>query len=392
MVSRRDARLIEVAEVVLSSRESLGARQNNPGVTFPKNMWYVAFWSADLEDHELHPRRILGEPIVFFRSKSGDVVALEDTCPHRFAPLSLGKVVDGDRIECAYHGLRFDRSGSCVFNPHTDHKIPPSANARAYPVVEKYSLVWIWMGSGVPDSETIPEYECLDTARPEHISTRNYMTIAADYRLIVDNLLDLSHVPFLHPGVLTGTVEDEIDVTQEGDNVTIARWSYNVPVPSLTNMMFRNDGKNVDSWLLMHWRPAGCMILDTGIREPGTPKEAGTGYYGLHMLTPETATSTHYHFAAVRFNAPPRSIEEDLEIREKISVGRKYAFEAQDAPVIEAQQRRMDEIGYRRPALLAIDVGAVRVQRVLARLIAAEGVASSRNGEAAVERSVARVV
>jgi vanillate O-demethylase monooxygenase subunit len=344
---------------------------DNPA-TFPKNMWYVAFWSGDLDGGALHPRRILGEPIVFFRSQSGAVIALEDTCPHRFAPLSLGKIVDGERIECAYHGLRFDGTGACVFNPHTDHKIPPAAHVRSYPVVEKYSLVWIWMGAGVPDEDAIPEYECLDTARPEHISTRNYMTIAADYRLIVDNLLDLSHVPFLHAGVLTGTVDDAIEVTQDGDNVTIARWSYDVPVPSLTNMMFRNDGKNVDSWLLMHWRPVGCMILDTGIREPGTAKEDGTGYFGLHMLTPETATTTHYHFAAVRFNAPPRSLEEDLAIREKVSVGRKYAFEAQDAPVIEAQQARMNEIGDRRPALLAVDAGAIRVQRVIAKLIAAE--------------------
>ena len=347
---------------------------------WPKDMWYVAFWSADLKEGELRARRVLGEPIVFYRPQDGGVVALEDTCPHRFAPLSLGKVVESDRVECAYHGLRFDRTGACVFNPHTDHKIPPSAKVRSFPVVEKYSMVWIWMGDGVPDAEAIPDYACLDTARPEHISTCNYMTIAADYRLIVDNLLDLSHVPFLHAGVLTGTVDDEIEVTQDGDNVTIARWSYDVPVPSLTNMMFRNDGKNVDSWLLMHWRPPCYMLLDTGVREPGTTKESGTGYYGLHMLTPETETSTHYHFSAVRFTPPPRSLEEDLKIRETVSVGRKYAFEAQDAPVIEAQQRRVNEIGDRRPALLAVDAGAVRVQRVLSRLIAAEHEAPAPNG------------
>jgi vanillate O-demethylase monooxygenase subunit len=352
-------------------------------------MWYVAFWSNDLDDGGLHARRVLNEPIVFFRAASGEVVALEDTCPHRFAPLSLGKVVDGERIACAYHGLQFDRAGACVFNPHTDHKIPPAATVRSYTVVERYSLVWIWMGADVPDRDAIPDYECLDTARPEHVSTRNYMTIAADYRLIVDNLLDLSHVPFLHAGVLTGTVNDAIEVTQDGNTVTIARWSYDVPVPSLTNMMFRNDGKNVDSWLLMHWRPVGCMILDTGVREPGTAKEDGTGYFGLHMLTPETATTTHYHFAAVRFNAPPRTLEEDLAIRDTISVGRKYAFEAQDAPVIEAQQRRMNEIGDRRPALFAVDAGAVRVQRVIASLIAAEADAPSRAPVAPAERAVA---
>jgi vanillate O-demethylase monooxygenase subunit len=339
---------------------------------WPKNSWYVAFWSDDVKGREPYARRILGEPIVFYRAESGEIIGLEDTCPHRFAPLSLGKVTGSDRIACAYHGLQFDRTGACVLNPHTDHKIPPAAHVRAYQVVEKYSLVWVWMGANAGDPATIPDYSCLDEARPEHISTRNYMTIKADYRLIVDNLLDLSHVPFLHAGVLTGTVDDQINVTQDGDEITIARWSYDVPVPSLTNMMFRADGKNVDSWLLMKWISPSYMILDTGVREPGTAKESGTGYFGLHLLTPESEQSTHYHFAAVRFTVPPRSLEEDLKIRETVSVGRKYAFEAQDAPVIEAQQARMNEIGNRRPALLEVDAGAVRVQRTLAKIIAAE--------------------
>ena len=337
---------------------------------WPKNAWYVAFWSENLTGGELRARTILNEPIVFFRSSTGDVVALEDTCPHRFAPLSLGKIVDGDQIMCAYHGLQFDRSGRCVHNPHNDHRIPSTAVTKSYIVAEKHSMVWVWMGSGVADTDLIPEYECLDVTRPEHISTRNYMTIAADYRLIVDNLLDLSHVPFLHAGVLTGTVDDDVNVTQTGTTVTIARWSYDVPVPSLTNMLFKQDGKNVDSWLEMHWRPPSYMLLDTGVREPGTAKEDGTGYYGLHMLTPETETTTHYHFAAVRFTVRPRPLEEDLEIREKISAMRKYAFEVQDAPVIEAQQKRMEQIGNRRPAYLAVDAGAIRVQRELAKMIA----------------------
>jgi hypothetical protein len=128
---------------------------------------------------------------------------------------------------------------------------------------------------------------------------------------------------------------------------------------------------------LMHWRPPCYMLLDTGIREPGTAKESGTGYFGLHILTPESEQSTHYHYGAVRFTVPPRTLEEDLKIRETISVGRKYAFEAQDAPVIEAQQARMNELGNRRLALLEVDAGAVRVQRVLAKLVAEEQTATA---------------
>jgi phenylpropionate dioxygenase-like ring-hydroxylating dioxygenase large terminal subunit len=335
---------------------------------FVRNAWYVAFWSADLGAGALLARTILEEPIVFLRDAAGQVVALEDMCPHRFAPLSRGHLIDGDILECGYHGLRFDRTGSCVYNPHGDHKIPPSAKVRSYPVVERYSLAWIWMGEGEGDVNGIPDYRLLDDADPLHISVRDYMTIDAGYEIITNNLLDLSHVPFLHGGVLSGSVGDAVSVSQTGDHVMISRWAHDVAVPSLFDTLFRADGKNVDCWTEMYWMPVGCMILDTGVREPGSEKASGTGYFGLHLLTPENRHSTHYHFAAVRFNVQPRSREEDLALRETISVARRFAFAEQDKPMIEAQQRRMDAQPGRRPALFSVDAGATRVQRVLDKL------------------------
>ncbi len=344
------------------------------GEPFIRNAWYVAFWSADLQAGALLARTILEEPIVFFRDAAGQAVALEDVCPHRFAPLSRGHLVAGDVLECGYHGLRFDRSGLCVYNPHGDHKLPPAAIARAYRVVERYSLAWIWMGAGDGDASDIPDYHLLDDADPLHISVRDYMTIAADYEIITNNLLDLSHVPFLHGGVLSGSVGDAVDVSQIGNHVMISRWAYDVTVPTLFDALFRADGKNVDSWTEMHWMPVGCMILDTGVRAPGSAKASGTGYLGLHILTPESRRSTHYHFAAVRFNVQPRSREDDLAIREKISATRRFAFAEQDKPMIEAQQRRADDRPGRRPALFSVDAGATRVQRVLTKLQSAEAV------------------
>jgi vanillate O-demethylase monooxygenase subunit len=333
-----------------------------------RNAWYVAFWSADLQAGALLARTILEEPIVFFRDAAGQAAGLEDMCPHRFAPLSRGHLIDGDLLECAYHGLRFDRTGSCVYNPHGDHKIPPAAKARTYRVVERYSLAWIWMGAGDGDVNDIPDYHLLDDADPLHVSVRDYMTIDADYEIITNNLLDLSHVPFLHGGVLSGSVGDAVDVSQIGNHVLISRWSYDVTVPTLFDALFRADGKNVDSWTEMHWMPVGCMILDTGVRAPGSEKASGTGYFGLHLLTPENQRSTHYHFAAVRFNVQPRSREDDLAICEAISTARRFAFAEQDKPVIEAQQQRMDTRPGRRPALFSVDAGATRVQRVLDKL------------------------
>lgn len=342
---------------------------------FVRNAWYGAFWSSDIESGTLRARTILDEPLVFFRTSAGQVAALEDLCPHRFAPLSLGHVVADGLLECGYHGLRFNGAGSCVYNPHGDHKIPPTEKARSYPVVEKHSLIWIWMGDGEPDLAAVPDYHQFDSADPAHVTKGDYIKLAADYRLITDNLLDLSHVPFLHGGLLGDptTVVADVAVTQEGNSVTQSRWSYNVPVASLFDMLFRNDGKPVDFWMIMNWKPTGCMLLDVGVREPGSPKESGTGYFAVHILTPETATSTHYHFAAIRFNAQPRSVAEDLEIRDKLGAGRRYAFEVQDGPMVEAQQLRVLRQGAtRRPALLSVDAGPVRVQRVLTGLIAKE--------------------
>jgi vanillate O-demethylase monooxygenase subunit len=342
---------------------------------YARNVWYVAFWSSDLETGVLRSRTILGEPIVFFRNASGEVTALEDMCPHRFAPLSIGKMVDGDRLQCGYHGLTYDRAGVCVFNPHGDHKIPPAARVRPYPVVEKHSIVWIWMGEAAPNAAAIPDYSQIDGVDEIYISKRDHMMIDADYRLITDNLIDLSHVPFLHGGLLGDekSVVSDVTVTQDGTTVTQSRWSYDVPVATMFDMLFRGDGKPIDSWLIMHWRPAGNMILDVGVCEPGAPKESGTGYYGVHILTPETPTTTHYHFVAVRFNPVARTRDEDLALREKITEGRRYAFEIQDKPVLEAQQRRVDGIGAgRRPALLSVDAGPVRAQKVLTSIIAAD--------------------
>jgi vanillate O-demethylase monooxygenase subunit len=206
------------------------------------------------------------------------------------------------------------------------------------------------------------------------------MMIDADYRLITDNLIDLSHVPFLHGGLLgdAKSVVSDVTVNQSGTTVTQTRWSYNVPVPSMFDMLFRADGKPIDSWLIMHWRPAGNMILDVGVCEPGAAKETGTGYYGVHILTPETPTTTHYHFVAVRFNPVARSRDEDLALREKISEGRRFAFEVQDKPVLEVQQRRATGIGAtRRPVLLSVDAGPVRVQKVLRAIIAADATVSA---------------
>jgi phenylpropionate dioxygenase-like ring-hydroxylating dioxygenase large terminal subunit len=96
-----------------------------------RNAWYVAAWSDEVGDGQLVPRTIMDEPIVLYRKADGAMAAIEDRCAHRFAPLSMGKIVGGDRIQCPYHGLEYDGSGACVRNPHGTRNIPPRARVKS---------------------------------------------------------------------------------------------------------------------------------------------------------------------------------------------------------------------------------------------------------------------
>ncbi len=341
---------------------------------FLRNTWYVAMWSADLEPGRLVARTLLNEALVFFRNARGAAIAMADRCPHRLAPLSRGELLDDGTVKCGYHGLRFNEHGSCVYNPHGNHVIPPAAVADTYPVVEKHSLIWIWLGNEVPRPEDIPDFSVLDSADPAMVSKRDFLTMSSGYEIISDNLMDLSHVCFLHDGLLGNeqAIEAETSVEQKGSTVTATRIARNVPVPAMFDLMFHQDGEAVDYWLIMRSDVPSYFLLDTGVCEPGALKNTGSGIFGIHLLTPETATTTHYHFAAVRQNPPKRTIEDELAIREKLSAMRRFAFEEQDEPMLEAQQQRLLQNPDVRPVLLAIDAGPVRTQKIVRMLIDAE--------------------
>ncbi len=338
-----------------------------------KNCWYVAAWDEQLENEKLLARTLLGRPIVIFRAPDGSPQAIEDRCPHRSAPLSLGKLTPTGSIRCAYHGLEFDGTGQCVHNPHTSGRIPPKARVRSFPVVEKHSLIWVWMGQQPADTSLIPDFSILDGGM--EISKRDYLRMEANYALVTDNLMDLSHTAFLHEGILGSeqTIKADLKLTQNGHQVHVARMAANVPVPGLFDLMYKRDGGLVDFWADIRWDPPGCMVNDTGVTDPGRSRAEGTGIYGMHFLTPETDTTCHYHFAAARQNPISWGEPIDTEIRTKISELRRYAFEFQDRIVIEAQQRLLS--GLREPpafVLLETDLGTVRFRRILDTLLAAE--------------------
>jgi vanillate O-demethylase monooxygenase subunit len=342
---------------------------------YVRNAWYVAAWSDEVGDGGVLGRTILKEAVVLYRKANGEVAALEDRCPHRFAPLSMGKVVHGDRIQCPYHGLEMDASGACVHNPHGNRNIPSRARVKSYPVVEKHKAIWIWMGDKTADKSKVPNFSVLDNVPELHSTKRDMIVIKANVELIVDNLLDLSHTAFLHEGLLgnADTVDSDITVDVEGEDVIVGRISHNATPPGMNKLMWPQAPERVDKHAFIRWMAPSTLLLRTGVCKIGADAETGTGYHGIHLLTPESDRTTHYFFTAVRYNVLTTDDALNRDIQEKIAKMRRFAFEEQDAPVIEAQQRTIDASQTTvEPLTLAIDVGPVRYKQILGRMLQAD--------------------
>ena len=150
---------------------------------FLRNAWYVAAWGDELAAGALFQRTILGESVLLYREPDGTAVALGNRCPHRFAPLHLGKL-RGDRVECGYHGLQFDSQGHCVHNPHSQGSPRRSAQVKSYPVLERHRALWIWMGDPQrAESGSIPDYSFL-TSSPATAVVTMYIPTACHYELL----------------------------------------------------------------------------------------------------------------------------------------------------------------------------------------------------------------
>ena len=341
---------------------------------FLRNAWYVAAWGEELPRGKVLARTFLGEPVVLFRREDGSVAALEDRCPHRFAPLSMGKVLAGDRLQCAYHGLEFDGTGACVHNPHGAKNIPSRAKVISYPTAERHHAVWIWMGDKPADPARIPDFGVMDGVPALHLMPLDRIEVKANYELVVDNLLDVSHTSYLHEGLLGNkeTVESETPVEQDGDDVIVSRYSPNTMPPGMFTQFWPGHPPKTDKFSRTRWMAPCYLTLFTGICAPGAPKDSGTGYHGIHMLTPQDERTTHYFFTAVRWGVRTGD-EANALLRDKVAEQRRFAFLEQDGPVIEEQQKVLDSATRQLdPTILSVDVGPVRYKRVLEKMLTAE--------------------
>lgn len=342
-------------------------------MTFLRNAWYVAAWNEELGEAPL-ARTLLGEPIVLYRDADGLPVALRDACPHRFAPLSLGKVLDG-RVQCPYHGLVFDKTGACVHNPNGRGVTPKALSVRSYPLRVSNSAIWIWFGDVEKAAETEPpQYPFID-GEGWHTGV-GYLHVSGHYELVTDNLLDLTHTEFLHPLFAgpDGYNGVQYRAEQVGDRVTAFHTMADSPLSPVFAPFFDASVTRIDARGNMHWQAPANLMIETGAKALDSAIAAeDVTLMGAHLLTPETEATTHYFWTVSR-----TALVDDAGLDAMLRAGVTHAFQHEDEPMIRAVFNRMHgkSLSELSPALLPQDEAAVRARRILASKIAAEAGAS----------------
>jgi phenylpropionate dioxygenase-like ring-hydroxylating dioxygenase large terminal subunit len=346
---------------------------------FVRNLWYVAGWTHQIPAGEIVARTILGEPVIFYRTASGEIAALEDRCCHRFAPLSRGRL-EGDDIRCMYHGLKFAASGQCVEIP-SQEKIPTGVAVRSYPVVEQDRWVWVWMGdAALADVSVIPR--AIGHDDPDYMVETGELHYDANYQLIHDNLLDLTHLSYVHENTLgrksTKWGQEQPIFTPLERGVRVQRWLRDHTAASY---MPAPEGTRMDHWASYDFVLPGVFLLTTSSYTVGTAEAFPAGPVGVapayvsvtsQAITPITDRSTIYYYSG---GQPTRHAAAD-RIRDQVKLF-DTAFR-EDKTMIEAQQKIIDVSPGKWMMTLGFDRSVAQFRRLMAKLMEAEVVAGER--------------
>jgi vanillate O-demethylase monooxygenase subunit len=340
-----------------------------------KNCWYVAAWSSDV-GRTLKAETFLGENVVLYRKQDGTPVALEDACPHRKLPLSCGNL-KGDTVECGYHGLTFDSMGTCVAAPTQASAIPRRAAVKSYPVVDRYRFLWIWMGDpALADPDKIFEIPNFDDSSWGK-TDGGVMDIACHYLWVCDNLLDPSHVAWVHVTSFAGagTDDEPLNLDRHDRGVVVSRWIGGKPPSPYYAKLVRFDGP-CDR--LQHYEM--CLPAIGVNKSIYTP--AGTGGYAAapvpetfinisyNFMTPIDADRTRYFWFQHR-----NDHADDVAISTYMNDGARMAF-TEDREVLEKVHEGMKHATT--PHIdLGLDAGAKSFRQMLDRAIAAEATAQA---------------
>ena len=340
---------------------------------FLMNSWYCAVWDYQVSQGKdsIIARKIAGKRIVLYRKPGGQLVALEDLCPHRGAALSLGRK-EGESLRCMYHGLRFDADGRCSEIPGQE-RIPPNACVRAFPVVEKDNWIWVWMGDPAQADPGLI-VDAIGPSHPDFNVQPSYTQIEADYRLEHANLADLSHSSFTHDNTIAmgwaqALAKPEFEIIPRG--VKTNYWVRNVPLPKFVQHLFPEGflcDANFDitqtvplNWIL-HFR-----VFTAGSATEGeSDGQLVLDSWSCQTITPRDENTVDYYYSW--------GVSKDTDqpgLSDLLKEGLDVAF-AEDKEMLEAQQIRLRENPDFKPINLGIDTGPVRMLNVLDRLLAQE--------------------
>ncbi|NYT70732.1 aromatic ring-hydroxylating dioxygenase subunit alpha [Pusillimonas noertemannii] len=331
------------------------------------NTWYPIAWSRDIS-YELAKRRIVGKDVVLYRSSTGQVAAHLDVCPHRMAPLSMGRL-KGDSIECGYHGMTFDCSGACIRIP--GQRIVGSPAVETYPTHENMGLVWIWMGDPAK-ADTSLVYDLPQYHDPAWSSAEgDALEIGCHYLNLCDNLCDPAHVSFVHLSTLGTPAGEDIPVQmkQTDDGLLTWRWINDSPAIPLFQK-FGNFKTNVDRWHYYHYTAPSIAVIDFGSAPTGTGAPEGNRddciqIYACHFMTPVDENTTIDHWLHVK------NFKADEETNKKLSAEFRLAF-SEDKTILEAIHQNEQRSVNPAPVRLAIDASPIRMRKMVDEWIKSE--------------------
>ena len=335
-------------------------------MTFVRNRWYVAAWDGEVANTPI-ARTICGEPIVMYRKLDGDVVAMRDACPHRLLPLSMG-FREGDNLRCKYHGLLVGPDGSPEEMPLVDDPVNKKVCTPTYQTVERHRFVWVWIGEQEKaDPNTVPDFWPCSTEG--WVFDGGYMKVNCDYRLFVDNLMDLTHETYVHQGSIgqKELMQAPLETRVEGTKVTLSRWMPGVENPPFWKAMLGQEGE-VDRWQICHFLEPCSVLIDVGVAPVGKgasldDHDMGVRGFVIDSMTPETETSCHYFWGMAR------NFEiHDQGVTERIKAGQDAIFN-EDIEVLERQQKSIADNPDMPLRVLNIDSGGAHSRRIIERLM-----------------------
>ncbi|MEH3047304.1 aromatic ring-hydroxylating dioxygenase subunit alpha [Sphingomonas adhaesiva] len=338
-------------------------------MTWINNRWYVAAWDSEVDRAPI-ARTICGEPIVLYRKLDRTAVALRDACPHRLLPLSMG-YKEGDSLRCRYHGLLIGPDGAAQEMPIKAEAVPKGICVQRYPIVERHRFVWVWIGDpALADPATVPDF--WPCSAPGWTFDGGYNHIACDFRLVIDNLMDLSHETYVHQGSIgqIEITETPIETSVSDGEVTVSRWMPGIEPPPFWRDALRADGP-VDRWQICRFLEPSSVLIDVGVAPVAcgaTLEQHDQGVRGfvIDAMTPESEGTTHYFWGMARnFDI------HDAGFTARFKAQQGHVFD-EDVEVLEAQQRSIAANPDLKLRGYSVDQGGVRARQMIQRSIAAE--------------------